>query len=127
MITVWLLPGVALNVLAYGFIKAVNSLMIRWLIYRLFELQSAVIITALWSISVFLGGIVSATFNKHFSKQFFLIQLLLTLVCFTFLGDFQNKMHEGRVIFFLVVGGFVYGGPYNLMSTAIPLVLGTQK
>lgn len=130
MITVWLLPGVALNVLAYGFIKAVNSFIMGWLVYYLLQLDLgsiSVLITLLWSVSVFLGGIVSAAYNKNYSKPIFLVQLFLTLVCFFFLDSFHDKMYEGKIVFFLILGGFVYGGPYNLMSTAIPIVLGTQK
>ena len=39
MFTVWLLPGVALNVLAYGFIKSINAFITSWLVYYLLELN----------------------------------------------------------------------------------------
>lgn len=97
MLTVWLLPGVALNVLAYGFIKAINSFIVGWLVYYLISIglgPQSILITILWSASIFAGGIVSAYFNKRYSKIIFIVQLLLSLVCFIFLEEFHNKIYR---------------------------------
>jgi len=83
--------------------------------------------TILWSASVFLGGITSAYFNKKYSKTVFIIQLLVAAVAFFFLEEFHSKIYEIRIIIFLIICGFCYGGPYNLMSTAIPIVLGGKQ
>ena len=120
----------ALNVLAYGFIKAVNAFIVGWLVYYLLELDlgsDAVLMTIIWSASVFSGGITSAYFNKTYNKTVFIIQLLISAVAFFFLEEFHNKIYEVRIIIFLIICGFTYGGPYNLMSTAIPIVLGGKK
>lgn len=39
----------------------------------------------------------------------------------------HNKLYEVRIMITLLICGFAYGGPYNLMSTAIPIVLGSKK
>jgi hypothetical protein len=88
LFTVWLLPGVALNVLAYGFIKAINAFIVGWLVYYLLSIDlgaQSILITILWSGFVFAGGIFSAFFNKTYSKSIFIVQLLLSLICFIFL------------------------------------------
>ena len=88
IITVWKIPGVALNVLAYGFIKAVNAFIMGWLVYYLMNLglgSDAIFMTILWSASVFTGGIVSAVINKKYSKIHFILQLLVSAVGFFFL------------------------------------------
>ena len=38
-LTVWLLPGVALNVLSYGFIKSVNVFIVSWMVFYLITLD----------------------------------------------------------------------------------------
>ncbi len=129
LFTVWLLPGVALNVLAYGFIKAINAFIVGWLVYYLLSIDlgaQSILITILWSGSIFAGGISSALFNKTYSKSIFIVQLLLSLICFIFLEEFHNKIYRIEIIFCLITCAFFYGGPYNLMSTAIPIMLGSQ-
>ena len=119
-----------MNVLAYGFIKSVNAFIVGWLVYYLLELDlgpDAILMTILWSAAVFSGGITSAYFNKKYSKDIFIFQLLISAGAFFFLEEFHNKIYEIRIMIFLMVCGFAYGGPYNLMSTAIPLVLGSKK
>ena len=74
MITVWRLPGVALNVLSYGFIKSVNAFIVSWMVYYLISLDmgsEAVLVTILWSVSVFIGGISCGFINRNLSKLFF--------------------------------------------------------
>ncbi len=74
MLTVWRLPGVALNVLAYGFIKSVNSFIVSWMVFYLISLDlgsEAVLVTLLWSVSVFTGGILCGLINRRLSKLFF--------------------------------------------------------
>lgn len=39
LLTVWLLPGIALNVLAYGVIKSINAIIVSWMVYYLFSLE----------------------------------------------------------------------------------------
>lgn len=39
LLTVWLLPGIALNVLAYGVIKSINAFIVSWMVYYLFSLE----------------------------------------------------------------------------------------
>ena len=76
MLTVWRLPGVALNVLAYGLIKSVNSFVVGWLVYYLLMLDmgsEAVVMTILWSASIFIGGIVCGILNKSFNKLVFVL------------------------------------------------------
>lgn len=73
-LTVWLLPGVALNVLSYGFIKSVNVFIVSWMVFYLITLDlgsEAVLVTLLWSASVFVGGILCAIINKKLRKIFF--------------------------------------------------------
>lgn len=36
------------------------------------------------------------------------------------------KIFEAGIIALIIICAFFYGGPYNLMSTAIPIVLGNQ-
>jgi hypothetical protein len=124
------LPGVALNVLAYGFIKAVNAFIVGWLVFYLMRLglgSDAIFMSIMWSASVFMGGIASAILNKKYNKIHFILQLLVASVCFLFLEEMHSKFYETRIAIFLFSCGLFYGGPYNLMSTAIPIVLGNQK
>jgi hypothetical protein len=90
------LPGVALNVLSYGFIKAVNAIMVSWLIYYLISLDlgaEAALITLLWSVSVFVGGIISGVLNKNLVKLFFVSQLFITAVGFILLEQMHLKIY----------------------------------
>lgn len=64
----------ALNVLAYGFIKSVNSFIVSWMVYYLISLDmgsEAVLVTLMWSISVFVGGILCGIINRQLKKIFF--------------------------------------------------------
>jgi hypothetical protein len=120
---------VALNVLAYGFIKSVNAFIVAWLIYYLLDLDlgsEAVLMTILWSASVFAGGMASAVFNRNYDKAVFVLQLIVSFFCFIFLEEFHSKIYETRIVMLIITCGFFYGGPYNLMSTAIPILLGSQ-
>ena len=92
----WRVPGVALNVIAYGFIKAVNAFIMGWLVYYLMNLDlgsDAIFMTILWSVSVFVGGIASAIINKKYNKIHFIFQLLVSAICFFFLEEMHNRIY----------------------------------
>jgi len=126
---VWKLPGVALNVLAYGFIKSVNSLIVSWMVYYLISLEmgeEAVLVTILWSAGVFIGGLLCAFINRQLSKIFFVFELVASTVVFLLLEGFHQKIYEVWIIVGIFLCAIFYGGPYSLMSTAIPIALGNQ-
>jgi hypothetical protein len=129
MLTVWKIPGVALNVLAYGFIKSVNSFIVSWMVYYLISLDmgsEAVLVTLLWSVSVFAGGIFCGFVNRRLSKFFFVFELVAATIVFIFLEEFHLQIYEVEIILGIVLCALFYGGPYSLMSTAIPIALGNQ-
>jgi hypothetical protein len=97
MLTVWKLPGVALNVLAYGFIKSVNSFIVSWMVYYLISLdmgEEAVLVTLLWSISVFVGGLLCGLVNRQLSKLFFVFELVAATVAFLLLENFHQNIYK---------------------------------
>lgn len=97
MITVWKLPGVALNVLSYGFIKSVNAFIISWMVYYLISLEmgsEALLVTILWSVAVFLGGIICGIINKKLKRIFFVFELISASVAFILLESFHMKIYE---------------------------------
>ncbi len=47
-------------------------------------------------------------------------------VAFILLEEFHHNVYEVEIIVSLVICGLFYGGPYGLMSTAIPISLGSQ-
>lgn len=125
----WLIPGVILNVLAYGFIKSVNSFIVSWMVYYLISLDmgsEAVVVTLLWSVSVFFGGILCGLINPNLKKIFFVFELVAATVAFLLLEEFHRKIYEKEIITGIIVCAFFYGGPYSLMGTAIPIGLGNQ-
>lgn len=94
--TVWLLPGVAFNVLAYGLIKSVNAFIISWLVYYLLMIgmgSEAVLMTVIWSVSVFVGGTVCGLINKQFNKLVFIGELSISAICFILLEEFHLDIY----------------------------------
>ncbi len=115
--------------LSYGFIKSVNSFIISWLVYYLISLglgSEAVLVTILWSFSVFIGGIICGIINKKMRKIFFVFELIGATVAFILLESFHLQVYEVEIILLIIICGLFYGGPYSLMSTAIPITLGNQ-
>lgn len=126
----WALPGVALCVLSYGLIKSVNSIIVSWLLFYLVEIDlasEAFSIVMMWAASVFIGGIICAIVNRSYRKEIFIAELFCAAVLFLFLKEFHRQASDKIIALIIVVCGLCYGGPYNLISTAIPIILGSQK
>lgn len=104
--------------------------MVSWLIYYLISLDlgsEAALITLLWSIGAFVGGIISGVLNKNLVKLFFVSQLFITAVGFILLEQMHLKIYETKIIIGIVLSALFFGGPLSLMGTAIPIALGNQK
>lgn len=129
LITVWRLPGVALNVIAYGLVKSVNSFIVAWMVFYLVLIgieKQAIIITILWTVSIFFGGLIHGKSNKKLNKKWFVAVLFISAGLFLLLEEMHLKIYKLEIILALIACGLFYGGPYNLMSTAIPIELSSQ-
>ncbi len=103
--------------------------MVSWLVYYLISLglgSEAVLITILWSFSVFFGGIICGLINKRMRKIFFVFELIGATVAFVLLESFHLDIYKVEIILGIIFCGLFYGGPYGLMSTAIPITLSNQ-
>jgi hypothetical protein len=80
----------------------------------------------MWSASVFIGGIICGFINRDLKKSIFVIQLVAASLIFVFLEELHIKPRDFEVAITVVICGIFYGGPYNLISTAVPIMLGSK-
>lgn len=82
--------------LAFGLIKSVNAFIVSWMVYYLVSVDlgaSAVLITILWSVSVFIGGLFCGYINKKLTNMFFIFELFAAALAFIFIESFHLKIY----------------------------------
>lgn len=125
-LTVWLVPGVALPVLAFSIIKSINAIIIAWLVIYLGKvgmITESRVLAISWAISIVLGGLFGSLFNKSLSFIKFIVCLFVSGFLFFFLDEMHRRPHEIQVLVLIVLTAILVGVPYNQMGTAVPLSL----
>lgn len=125
-ITVWRLPSVPGYILSFLFVKSVNAVVVAWLIFYLSMIgmmKESRIIAVLWAISTFCGGVLGSYFNPTFNKTIFIACLLASAILFVFLEEVHLYPSETSVVILILTCGLIFGGPFTLMSSSIPLLL----
>ena len=125
-ITVWTLPGVAGYILSFLFVKSVNAVVVAWLIFYLSMIgmkHESRIIAVLWAISTFFGGLLGSYFNPKFNKAIFVASLLASAILFIFLEEVHLYPNETEITLLVLTCGLIFGGPFTLMTSSIPLLL----
>jgi hypothetical protein len=113
-------------ILSFLFVKSVNAVIVAWLIYYLSMIgmtSESRIIGLLWAVSTFLGGLIGAYINPNFNKRLFIGALLASSILFIFLEEVHLYPNDFEVIVLVIACGLIFGGPFTLMSTSIPLLL----
>jgi small basic protein len=125
-LTVWTLPSVPGYILSFLFVKSVNAVVVTWLIFYLSMIgmkRESRIIAVLWAVSTFFGGLLGSYFNPTFNKTIFIASLLASAILFVFLEEVHLHPSETSVIILILTCGLIFGGPFTLMSSSIPLLL----
>jgi small basic protein len=125
-ITVWTLPSVPGYILSFLFVKSVNAVVVTWLIFYLSMIgmkRESRIIAVLWAVSTFFGGLLGSYFNPTFNKTIFIASLLASAILFVFLEEVHLQPSETSVVILVLTCGLIFGGPFTLMTSSIPLLL----
>lgn len=64
-----------------------------------------------------------SVYNPNFNKKIFAIALLASAILFSFLESVHLYPNESEVTIVIVACGLIYGGPFTLMTSSIPLLL----
>lgn len=102
-------------------------MMVTWLVFYLAMInmgKEARIIAILWSVSTFIGGILGAYLNPGFNKIIFIAALLGSSIMFIFMEGIHLSNAEVEIMVMTIFCGLVYGGPFTLIGTCIPVMLG---
>lgn len=108
------------------FVKSVNAVIVTWLVFYLSMIgmvSESRIIAVLWAVSTFIGGLLGSYYNPNFDKKIFAVGLLASAILFCFLESVHLYPNETEVIIVVVACGLIYGGPFTLMTSSIPLLL----
>lgn len=76
----WLLPGVALPVLAFSTVKSINAIIVSWLVLyfsKIGLLSESRVIAIVWPISVVIAGFIISKINKNVNYIVFIITLFI--------------------------------------------------
>lgn len=122
----WLLPGVALPVLAFSTVKSINAIIVSWLVLyftKIDMIKESRIIAIAWTFSIVLGGYVGAKVNSFLSYKIFIGCLFISAFIFYFLEGLHMQTSSFAIVGLVSVCGVLVGGPYNQLGTSVPLKL----
>ena len=113
-------------------IKTMNTLAANWFVDYFSKPEvgledNARLLEISWAISLFLGGISCAIYNQKLSNSIFALQLLMSSLFFLILQTMDNHPDFWSVLVMVVCAGFSFGGPYYLIATAVPLMMGEKE
>lgn len=128
---VWCLPGVTLYIMANAVIKSINVIIMTWLVFYLslpeIDMKDeSRIIAILWTLGVFGGGIIGGKVITNYSKKGFIACIMVSGMMFLTLQKLNEKIYEIEMAIAIVVSSLAFGIPYNMLNTAVPIMLGEK-